>query len=113
MITIHTAHAVIRLYNKMFDGVCPPFVRLTEINRDRIMEVVRKYGRKNVCFVFRFLKSESELCGKDAFRALDLGYIIGFFPVFLYKAYCNKDKKGGDNYGKDCINRFSEDKKSS
>lgn len=92
-VTIHTVLAVIRLYNKMFDGICPPFIRLTEINQDRIMNVVQKYGRKNVCVVFRILRSEVELYGKDAFRTLDLGYIIGFFPMFLYRAHHNKERR--------------------
>ena len=90
MITVHTVRAVVRLYNKMFDGIYPPLIRLSKINKERITKVVQKYGRKNVCVVFRFLRSEVEIHGKDAFRTLDLGYIIGFFPRLLYTAYHNR-----------------------
>lgn len=83
-VTIHTVRAVIRLYGKMFG----PWYRPTLKTNDRIISVCQKYGRKNVCVVFRFVKAK-------ILYGFDLDFILCNFQGFLNEAYCNNNKKGG------------------
>lgn len=93
MITEQTVNATRKLYNKMFADYFPPCVRVSNLLKTKTIEVLRKYGRKKVCILFRFILSEIRLYGMDKFRFFSFSYLMTNFAPLLYSAYYHRKER--------------------
>lgn len=94
MITKHTVVAVVKLYNKMFAEYYPPCIRIPNSLLIQTMEVLRRFGRRKVCILFRFILSEIQLNGVNKIPFFSFMDLMTFFPSLLCRAYrCGKERR--------------------
>lgn len=71
-----------KMYNKTFDGILPPCIRLSTATRLMVEECLRRFGRQTIDMVFEQIRTESFARGAN-----NTGFIANFTFIFTPKNY--------------------------